>query len=158
MVTSVRRHYPPTDGWRHEVPRVAVRASARLLRKPRTTFAMFKKADEDNDHSIGGSVSYHYGFLVETIVWILLLLTILYCVRLNKQLRLKSDEQSLRGTRLSGIGHRHRKSPSEQSVGLKIDEISKASGFERKLERADGLSTELDLRLTTPANLACWRG
>ena len=44
-------------------------------------------------------MSYHYGFLVETMVSILLLLTILYCVRLNKQLRLlKSDEQSLRAT------------------------------------------------------------
>jgi septal ring factor EnvC (AmiA/AmiB activator) len=44
-------------------------------------------------------VSYHYGFLVETMVSILLLLTILYCVRLNKQLRLlKADEQSLRAT------------------------------------------------------------
>ena len=44
-------------------------------------------------------MSYHYGFLVETMVSILLLLTILYCVRLNKQLRLlKADEQSLRAT------------------------------------------------------------
>jgi len=44
-------------------------------------------------------VSYHYGLLVETMVSILLLLTILYCVRLNKQLRLlKADEQSLRAT------------------------------------------------------------
>jgi len=44
-------------------------------------------------------VSYHYGFLVETMVSVLLLLTILYCVRLNKQLRLlKADENSLRAT------------------------------------------------------------
>ena len=44
-------------------------------------------------------MSYHYGFLVETMVSILLLLTILYCVRLNKQLRLlKADENSLRAT------------------------------------------------------------
>jgi len=44
-------------------------------------------------------VSYHYGFLVESMVSILLLLTILYCVRLNSQLRLlKADEQSLRAT------------------------------------------------------------
>ena len=44
-------------------------------------------------------MSYHYGFLVESMVSILLLLTILYCVRLNKQLRLlKADEQSLRAT------------------------------------------------------------
>ena len=44
-------------------------------------------------------MSYHYGYLVESMVSILLLLTILYCVRLNKQLRLlKADEQSLRAT------------------------------------------------------------
>ena len=44
-------------------------------------------------------MSYHYGFLVESMVSILLLLTILYCVRLNNQLRLlKADEQTLRAT------------------------------------------------------------
>ena len=44
-------------------------------------------------------MSYHYGFLVESMVSILLLLTILYCVRLNRQLRLlKADEQTLRAT------------------------------------------------------------
>ena len=49
--------------------------------------------------SDGDAVSYHYGFLVETMVSVLLLLTILYCVRLNKQLRLlKADEQTLRAT------------------------------------------------------------
>ena len=41
----------------------------------------------------------NYGFLVESMVSILLLLTILYCVRLNRQLRLlKADEQTLRAT------------------------------------------------------------
>lgn len=44
-------------------------------------------------------MSYHYGLVVESMVSILLLLTILYCVRLNKQIRLlKADEQSLRAT------------------------------------------------------------
>jgi hypothetical protein len=44
-------------------------------------------------------VSPHYGVLVESLVSILLLLTILYCVRLNNQLRLlKADEHSLRAT------------------------------------------------------------
>lgn len=44
-------------------------------------------------------MSHNYGFLIETMVSILLLFTILYCVRLNKQLRLlKADEQSLRAT------------------------------------------------------------
>lgn len=41
----------------------------------------------------------NYGFLIESMVSVLLLLTILYCVRLNNQLRLlKADEQSLRAT------------------------------------------------------------
>jgi Domain of unknown function (DUF6468) len=44
-------------------------------------------------------VSYHYGYMVESMVAVLLLLTILYCVRLNNQLRLlKADEHSLRAT------------------------------------------------------------
>ena len=44
-------------------------------------------------------MTYHYGYMVESMVAVLLLLTILYCVRLNKQLRLlKADEQSLRAT------------------------------------------------------------
>ena len=44
-------------------------------------------------------MSPHYGVLVESLVSILLLLTILYCVRLNNQLRLlKADEHSLRAT------------------------------------------------------------
>src|SRR6185312_16825239 len=47
----------------------------------------------------GGTVNYHFGFAIESMVSILLLLTILYCVRLNRQLRLlKADEQSLRVT------------------------------------------------------------
>ncbi len=44
-------------------------------------------------------MSYHFGFLIESMVSILLLFTILYCVRLSRQLRLlKADEQSLRAT------------------------------------------------------------
>ena len=44
-------------------------------------------------------MNYHFGFAIESMVSVLLLLTSLYCVRLNKQLRLlKADEQSLRVT------------------------------------------------------------
>jgi len=44
-------------------------------------------------------VSYIFGFLIESMVAVLLLLTILYVVKLSKQLRvLKADEQSLRAT------------------------------------------------------------
>ncbi len=42
---------------------------------------------------------FQYGYLIESLVSVLLLMTILYCVRLNKQIRLlKADEQSLRAT------------------------------------------------------------
>ena len=44
-------------------------------------------------------MSHGFGFLIESMVAVLLLLTILYCVRLSKQLRLlRADEQSLRAT------------------------------------------------------------
>jgi hypothetical protein len=44
-------------------------------------------------------VSHHFGFMIESMVAVLLLLTILYCVRLSRQLRLlRADEQSLRAT------------------------------------------------------------
>jgi len=42
---------------------------------------------------------FQYGYLIESMVSVLLLMTILYCVRLNRQIRLlKADEQSLRAT------------------------------------------------------------
>ena len=44
-------------------------------------------------------MSQHFGFMIESMVALLLLLTILYCVRLSRQLRLlRADEQSLRAT------------------------------------------------------------
>lgn len=44
-------------------------------------------------------MSINFGFLIESMVSVLLLLTILYCVRLSNQLRqLKADEQALRTT------------------------------------------------------------
>jgi hypothetical protein len=44
-------------------------------------------------------VTYSFGFMIESLVAILLLLTIAYCVILNNRLkRLKADEQSLKAT------------------------------------------------------------
>jgi hypothetical protein len=44
-------------------------------------------------------VTYGFGFMIESLVAILLLLTITYCVILNNRLkRLKADEQSLKAT------------------------------------------------------------
>jgi hypothetical protein len=44
-------------------------------------------------------VTYGFGFMIESLVAVLLLLTITYCVILNNRLkRLKADEQSLKAT------------------------------------------------------------
>ena len=96
-------------------------------------------------------MSYHYGFLVETMVSILLLLTILYCVRLNKQLRLlKADEGSLRATISELVtateiaeraiaGLKSTMHQGEKLLGEKL--------LGEKLERGETLAAELDLHL-----------
>jgi hypothetical protein len=102
-------------------------------------------------------VSYHFGYLIETMVSVLLLLTILYCVRLNKQLRLlKADEQSLRATiselltateiaerAISGLKMTMRE--GEQSLGAQLTDAERLSD-ELAGQRAAG--EELLSRLT----------
>jgi hypothetical protein len=92
-------------------------------------------------------VSYHYGFLVETMVSILLLLTILYCVRLNKQLRLlKSDEQSLRATISELVTATE---IADRAIsGLKSTMQEGEHALSERLRRGEVLATELDLHLT----------
>lgn len=92
-------------------------------------------------------MSYHYGFLVETMVSVLLLLTILYCVRLNKQLRLlKSDELSLRATISELVTATE---IADRAIGgLKSTMQQGEQALGQKLERAEVLSGELDLHLT----------
>jgi hypothetical protein len=101
-------------------------------------------------------VSYHYGYLVESMVSILLLLTILYCVRLNKSLRLlKADEQTLRATiselitateiaerAIGGLKSTMRE--GEQSLGERLQRVETLSG---DLERQLGAGEELMARL-----------
>jgi len=93
-------------------------------------------------------VSYHFGFLVETMVSILLLLTILYCVRLNKQLRLlKADEQSLRATISELVTATD---IADRAIsGLKMTMQQGEQALSERLERAEVLAGELDLHLTT---------
>jgi uncharacterized protein DUF6468 len=108
-------------------------------------------------------VSYHYGFLVETMVSILLLLTILYCVRLNSQLRLlKADEQSLRATiselitateiaerAIGGLKSTMRE--GEQSLSARLDRSEQVSAdLERQLKAGE----ELLARITRIAGAA----
>jgi hypothetical protein len=92
-------------------------------------------------------VSYHYGFLVETMVSVLLLLTILYCVRLNKQLRLlKADEQSLRATISELVTATE---IADRAIsGLKSTMQQGEQTLSERLERGEVLAAELDLHLT----------
>ena len=92
-------------------------------------------------------MSYHYGFLVETMVSILLLLTILYCVRLNKQLRLlKADEQSLRATISELVTATE--IADRAIAGLKSTLQEGAQALTERLNRGELLTAELDLHLT----------
>jgi hypothetical protein len=97
-------------------------------------------------------VSYHYGFLVESMVAILLLLTILYCVRLSKQLRLlKADEQSLRATIAELITATE---IAERAIGgLKSAMRDGEQSLAQKLERADNLSADIDHKLVAGDDL-----
>ena len=92
-------------------------------------------------------MSYHYGFLVETMVSILLLLTILYCVRLNKQLRLlKADEQSLRATISELVTATE---IADRAIGgLKSTMQQGEQALTERLERGELLAADLDLHLT----------
>lgn len=91
-------------------------------------------------------MSYHYGLLVETMVSILLLLTIMYCVRLNKQLRLlKADEQSLRATISELITATE---IADRAInGLKATMHEGEQTLSERLERGERLSADLDVHL-----------
>jgi hypothetical protein len=97
-------------------------------------------------------VSYHYGFLVETMVSILLLLTILYCVRLNRQLRLlKADEQSLRATISELITATE---IAERAIGgLKSTMREGEQALNARLDRGEQLSTDIARQLTAGEEL-----
>ena len=93
-------------------------------------------------------MSYHYGFLVETMVSVLLLFTILYCVRLNKQLRLlKADENSLRATISELVTATE--IADRAIAGLKSMMQQGEQTLSQKLERGEALAAELDLHLST---------
>lgn len=92
------------------------------------------------------------GYAVESMVSILLLLTILYCVRLNKQLRLlKADEQSLRATiselvtateiaerAIAGLKTTMR--DGEQTLGPRLQRMETlSSDLERQIAAGEGL-------------------
>ena len=91
-------------------------------------------------------MSYHYGFLIETMVSILLLLTILYCVRLNRQLRLlKADEQSLRATISELITATE---IAERAIaGLKSTMREGEQTLTERLQRSEQLSADIERQM-----------
>jgi Domain of unknown function (DUF6468) len=91
-------------------------------------------------------VSYHYGYLVESMVSILLLLTILYCVRLNKQLRLlKADEQTLRATISELITATE---IAERAIGgLKSTMREGEQALSERLQRSEQVSADIEHQL-----------
>lgn len=88
-------------------------------------------------------MTYDYGYVIESLVSILLLLTILYCVRLNRQLRLlKTDEQSLRVTIAELITATE---IAERAVaGLKATMHEGESLLGPRLQRLENLSNEVE--------------
>ncbi|HEY0224784.1 MAG TPA: DUF6468 domain-containing protein [Pseudolabrys sp.] len=97
-------------------------------------------------------MSYHYGFLVETMVSVLLLLTILYCVRLNSQLRLlKADEQSLRATISELITATE---IAERAIGgLKATMREGEQTLSARLERTEQVSADIERQLKAGEDL-----
>jgi hypothetical protein len=91
-------------------------------------------------------VTYQYGYLIESMVSVLLLLTILYCVRLNKQLRLlKADEQSLRATISELITATE---IAERAIaGLKATMRDGEQVLNERLQRSEAASEEIGKQL-----------
>jgi len=94
----------------------------------------------------------NYGYLVEIMVSLLLLLTILYCVRLNRQLRLlKADEQTLRATISELITATE---IAERAIaGLKSTMRDGEQNLGGRLERIERLTSELDEQLAAGEDL-----
>jgi hypothetical protein len=92
-------------------------------------------------------VNYPYGFVVEIMVSILLLLTILYCVRLNNQLRLlKADEQTLRATISELITATE---IAERAIaGLKATMREGEQSLGTRLQRAETVTADIERQLT----------
>ena len=91
-------------------------------------------------------MNYHFGFAIESMVSVLLLLTILYCVRLNRQLRLlKADEQSLRITISELVPATE---IAERAIGgLKQTMREGEQVLTSRLQRSEDLSNEIDKKM-----------
>ena len=77
--------------------RVAIRVT-KQLRKPQYHLRDVREGGRANQDD-GGTMSHSFGMVIESLVAVLLMLTIGYCMLLNKRLkRLKADEHSLKAT------------------------------------------------------------
>jgi len=94
----------------------------------------------------------NYGYLIESMVSVLLLMTILYCVRLNNQLRLlKADEQSLRATISELITATE---IAERAIaGLKATMRDGEQTLNERLQRSEMVSAEFDRQLAAGGEL-----
>ena len=93
-----------------------------------------------------------YGYLIESMVSILLLMTILYCVRLNNQLRLlKADEQSLRATISELVTATE---IAERAIGgLKLTMREGEQTLNERLSRSEVMTAEFDRQLAAGQQL-----
>lgn len=91
-------------------------------------------------------MNYHFGFAIESMVSVLLLLTILYCVRLNRQLRLlKADEQSLRITISELVNATE---IAERAIGgLKQTMREGEQVLTSRLQRSEELSSDIEKKM-----------
>jgi hypothetical protein len=93
-------------------------------------------------------VSHFFGLVIESMVSLLLALTIVYCALLNRQIkRLKTDESSLRATiselmQATGLAER-------AISGLKHTVHECDGGLGERLRSAQAISAELDKQLAT---------
>ena len=97
-------------------------------------------------------MTFTLGYLVEIMVSVLLLLTILYCVRLNRQIRLlKADEQTLRATISELITATE---IAERAIaGLKSTMKEGEQNVGQRLERMERMTAELDEQLSAGEQL-----
>lgn len=97
-------------------------------------------------------MSNNFGFLIESMVSVLLLMTILYCVRLNKQLRLlKADEGSLRATITELISATE--IAQRAIAGLKTTMRESEQSLGEALQSADKLSETLGQQVVAGESL-----
>ena len=88
-----------------------------------------------------------FGMMIETLVAILLMLTVGYCMLLNRRLKLlKADEHSLRATISELVTATE---IAERAIaGLKVTVHECDVGLGQRLNRAESMTSELDRRLT----------